>query len=79
MIFLQPIADFLSQYWWVWLASSLFLFGIRVRLIFRGENGESARGSGRFLRNAIESAMWSFGILFALSLFAIVGQGSGFL
>lgn len=74
MHFLQPIADLMAPNWWVWLICMLISFAIRVRLVPKpGDNEEQLKDS-RFLRGAVEFAMWMFGLLLIVSLMATAGQ-----
>lgn len=73
MHYLQPLAEFMSHYWWVWLFCTIAMFVVRVKLVPKKDDDESVRRDGRFLRIAVELAMWTFGVFLAASLVAIVG------
>jgi hypothetical protein len=77
MHYLQPLAEFLAQNWWVWLFCTLITFAINVRLVPKKDDEESRHRSARFLRGTVEFAMWMFGILLVASLIAFVGQQFG--
>jgi hypothetical protein len=71
MHYLQPLADFLAQYWWVWLICMFILFAVRVRLVPKSSDSEEDIRNGRPLRIPVGIAMVAFAILTFLSIAAV--------